>query len=83
MPNSNCKIDFLTEYFLLFQVQISKNVQLYMKKLSIFSLVSWGIFLFKCILHKTSKIVRHWIRKIILMQTETRICLVSSPLEDN
>ncbi len=60
MPNSNCKIDFLTEYFfVLFQVQISKNVKLYMKKLSIFSLVSWGILFFKCILHKTSKIVRH------------------------
>ncbi len=55
-----------------------------MKKLSIFSLVSWGIFLFKCILHKTSTIVRHWVRKIILMQTETRICLMYfTPLEDN
>ncbi len=72
MPNSNCKIDFLTEYFL--------SLKLYMKKLSIFSLVSWGIFLFKCILHKTSKIVRHWVRKIILMQTETRICLMSYPI---
>ncbi len=81
MPNSNCKIDFLTEYFfVLFQVQISKNVKLYMKKLSIFSLVSWEIFLFKCILHKTSKIVRHWVRKIILMQTETRIRLMSYPI---
>ncbi len=73
MPNSNCKIDFL-------QVQISKNLKLYMKKMSIFSLVSWGIFLLKCILHKTSKIVRHWVRKIILMQTETRICLMSYPI---
>ncbi len=54
-----------------------------MKKLSIFSHVSWGIFLFKCILHKTGKIVRHWVKKITLMQTETRICLMSSPLEDN
>ncbi len=80
MPNSNCKIYFLTEYFLsYFKYKISKNVKLYMKKLSIFSLVSWGIFLFKCILHKTSKIVRHWVRKIILMQTETRICLMSYP----
>ncbi len=51
-----------------------------MNKLSIFSHVSWGIFLFKCILHKTSKIVRHWVRKIILMQTETRICLMSYPI---
>ncbi len=81
MPNSNCKIDFLTEYFLsYFKYKISKNVKLFMKKLSIFSLVSWGIFLFKCILHKTSKIVRHWVRKIILMQTETRICLMSYPI---
>ncbi len=81
MPNSNCKIDFLTEYFLsYFKYKISKNVKLYMKKLSIFSLVSWGIFLFKCILHKTSKIVRHWVRKIILMQTKTRICLMSYPI---
>ncbi len=54
MPNSNCKIYFLTEYFfVLFQVQISKNVKLYMTFFSIFSLVSWGIFLFKCILHKS------------------------------
>ncbi len=60
MPNSNCKIDFLTEYFLsYFKYKISKNVKLYMNFFSIFSLVSWGILLFKCILHKTSKIIRH------------------------
>ncbi len=74
MPNSNCKIDFLTEYFL------SYFKYKYLKIFSIFSLVSWGIFLLKCISHKTSKIVRHWVRKIILMQTETRICLMSYPI---
>ncbi len=57
MPNSNCKIDFLTEYFLsYFKYKISKNLKLYMKKWSIFSLVSWGIFLLSAFYIKQVKL---------------------------
>ncbi len=37
-------------------VQISKNVKLYMKKWSIFSLVSWGIFLLSAFYIKQVKL---------------------------
>ncbi len=35
---------------------------------------------FKCILRKTCKIVCHRVRKIILMQTETRLFWISYPI---
>ncbi len=52
------------------------NMQLIYEKMSIFSLD----FPFKCILHKTSQIVCHRVRKIILMQMETRIFLIFNPI---